>query len=153
MMNLPRALAAAGLLLAVVGGCGATMLRWTPLHPPPREMRARAPADVAVLYNYPRRPYVEIGVLEVHEEDGSSNKDRPELLAELRERAGARGCDAVVVTDADRDTLDPAFAFPRPVTLQGVRGGCLVFVEPARYRQAPTPEELKRVKALPEMAD
>jgi hypothetical protein len=90
-------LVAASVSGALLAGCG-TAVEFVQTHPPPRMWEARPPESVEILAaGPPRRPYVEVGMLEAR--PLTYQVDSPQfILAKLRERAAQLGCDAIVVT-------------------------------------------------------
>jgi hypothetical protein len=115
------------LLSAVaLAACG-SRVDFIKLNRPPSALHAR-PADRVELFTMgpPVRPYVELGLIEGHRKS-LSREDASETLLAMREEAGRRGCDALVVTGgADVVRSDP---FTKDVeTLKGYRGTCLVYV-------------------------
>ncbi len=93
---------------------------WVPLAEPPRPMVERGPDDVEVFTaKAPQRGFREVGIISV--EQGLSEASATELLAQLRKRAGERGCDAVVLRDSNYVPSGPRWAE------RGYRGTCVVY--------------------------
>ena len=89
-----------GVLLA--SGCAAKVV-YTPLLPPPRRMSRRPGAAVEVLVvTPPVRPHTDVGLLQAFPKPGSWDAPVPEMITNLRERAGGIGCDAILITSIDR---------------------------------------------------
>ena len=89
-----------GVLLA--SGCAAKVV-YTPLIPPPRPMSRRPGGAVEVLVvTPPARPHTDVGLLQAFPKAGTWDAPIPEMITNLRERAGAIGCDAVLITSIDR---------------------------------------------------
>jgi hypothetical protein len=99
-VGVERVLGLLGLLLA--SGCADRFL-YTPLLPPPRPMVRRPAAAVELLVvTPPARPHTNVGLMQ--EVAGSNRWDESatEMIGNLRERAGALGCDAVLIMAIDR---------------------------------------------------
>jgi hypothetical protein len=111
----------ASLCLASLLACeGPTTNEWVPLAEPPRPMVERGPDDVEVFTaKAPPRQFREVGIIGI--EQGLSEASASELLAQLRARAGERGCDAVVVRDWNY--VPPG----RRLAERGYRGTCIVY--------------------------
>ena len=99
----------------IAAGCAPPHVTSTQLNKPPRELNVRAPGDVDVYTTQrPSRAYMEYASIDVS--GGQEEKDR---LQALRQRAGAIGCDAVLVTHVVVGQV------------QGMKATCVVFTEPA----------------------
>jgi hypothetical protein len=117
------------ILLAV--GCGtsihATTLNSSPVPMPPR------PAHAVELYTSgaPHRPHVDIALLEAEESSSFSLDKTGEMLGKLRERAGAMGCDAIVI--GGMSSRDPglrdkeSWLVENPKGRKGIYGTCIVY--------------------------
>jgi hypothetical protein len=79
--------------LAATAACSHVSFR--DINPPPHALRARPPQSVEVFaLGPPQRPFVEVGLVDA---DRSSWMAKEPLTA-LREAAGERGCDGIVLT-------------------------------------------------------
>jgi hypothetical protein len=91
-------------------------------------MRPRPAAEVAVFpTGVPGRPYVEVAYLEV---DAQTN-DPEMLIDQLRQEAGDRGCDGVVLLEGNSATASGAWTTIRSTKRKGYRALCVVFRDPA----------------------
>jgi hypothetical protein len=110
-------------------GCG-TRTSYARLNAPPGPMSPRAPESVEVFSaTRPERPYVEVGIIEAQQASDFSSHDMPEIVAEMRARAAAEGCDAVLITsnnDAVVGSTDDAGS-GSTTTLKGYRGACVMY--------------------------
>lgn len=90
-------LALAATLGLGLAACG-TSIRTTAINPAPRAMTPRPAATVELFTSGPpRRPYVDVALLEAEEESSFSTDRTPEMLTALRERGAAMGCDGIVM--------------------------------------------------------
>jgi hypothetical protein len=114
---------------AVVGaGCGiqtsATMLR-----SPPRALTARS-ADSIELFTSgsPQRPHVDLALIEAEQESSGTEGGTAALVTAMREKAGALGCDALVISNAlsRTDTLANALTGYNH-DRQALFGTCIVY--------------------------
>jgi hypothetical protein len=86
--------------LLFTAACGASVTR-TDINAPPRPMAARHPATVEVFTSgAPMRPHVDVAVLEAEESSSFSQASTGDMIVALRRKAGAMGCDGVVVSGA-----------------------------------------------------
>ena len=89
-------------LLALAGsaplaGCG-TYTSFTPINSPPHEMTRRPASRIQVFSSGPpRRPYVDVAVIEVEQTHSLNEQGEALMIRRIREQAGAIGCDAVVL--------------------------------------------------------
>ncbi len=83
--------------LLAMAGCGHTVT-YTALNAAPRPLTPRAPSAVELYMTaQPTRPSVEVGYFEIEQQSPTSG-GTPAMIAELRQRAGRIGCDALVLT-------------------------------------------------------
>ena len=116
-------------------GCG-TRTSYVRLNQPPGPMTARDPASVEVYSaTRPDRPWVEIGIIEAQQASDFSGHDMPEIVAEMRARAAAEGCDALIITSNNDSVVGTSDddGSGSTSTLKGYRGAC------AMYRPASPP--------------
>lgn len=117
---MPRKLLLLALALAS-STCGRPNVSTVRTNPPPRPPEQRSPDMVEVLSVPPAdRPYVEIGLIDASQ-DAFSTVTQAQFIAELKERAGEMGCEAVVLR---ADTVKGA-------SRSGYRGTCLMFRNPS----------------------
>jgi hypothetical protein len=123
-------------LVGALAACG-IHAEYIPLAPSPHPLAPRPASEVEVLINHePARPYTEVGLIEVRQEE-HNYASSTELMARLRRVAGDRGCDAVqfagdndgVVTNNDAAILadDPTYLETR--STEGYRGVCLMYTD------------------------
>jgi hypothetical protein len=75
-----------------------TVVKDTPINPSPRALQPRAPEAVEVYTSgAPTRPHVDVALLEATQSHGIGPRGMGVILDNLRERAGAMGCDALVL--------------------------------------------------------
>jgi hypothetical protein len=88
--------------LALLAGCATSTSssQFVALRAPPRAMAPRDPTTVEVLTAPPTGPAVTVGLIEVVDDDGSSEV----LLARAQTLAAAQGCDALVIGQFVRGT-------------------------------------------------
>ena len=103
----------------------------TTVNAPPRPLSKRAPESVEVYTSSPpERPHVDVAILEVVEESGSSEFDTGEMLARLRQLAGDNGCDAIHVSGAlNRGPGAEVLLTDYPASREGLAATCLVFTD------------------------
>jgi hypothetical protein len=121
------------LALLLAAGCG-TSIHATTLNPSPVAMAPR-PAAAVELYTSgaPPRPHVDVMLLEAEETSSFSMDKTAEMLAKLRERAGAMGCDAIVIggmSSRDPGVRDAeSWLSDNPKGRKGVFGTCIVYTD------------------------
>ncbi len=77
-------------------GCAATLTS-TQVNQPPAPMFRRSPESVELFTSGPPlRPHTDVAVLEA--QSGLTERSTGDLIGLLREKAGAQGCDGLVVT-------------------------------------------------------
>jgi hypothetical protein len=120
---LPAAVAALALC-----ACGVDVT-YKPTNSAPRAKQPRSGDAVQVLMSErPARPYLEVGVLEARQRSTFDGGDALELLKALREEAGRRGCEAIIVAGPSNKTVGAGSAGGVVVgTLKGYRAACIVF--------------------------
>ncbi len=119
------------LVTLLAAGCG-TSIHATTLNPSPVAMAPR-PAGAVELYTSgaPARPHVDVMLLEAEESSSFSLDKTAEMLGKLRERAGAMGCDAIVV--GGMSSRDPglrdteSWLVDHPKGRKGIFGTCIVY--------------------------
>ncbi len=87
-----------GMIFSFLVGCGVAV-NYAPLNPAPHPLQARTPDKVEVLTIPPSQKYVEVGRITAHH-DSFSNNDA--MVAQMRQEAANRGCDALVITQEGR---------------------------------------------------
>lgn len=114
--------------LAACGG--GTQAGFVATNPPPRALRSRAVADVALIDAQDgqtlARPHVEVGLIEVLGDDGWSAADQAAAREALRRRAADVGCDAVALL-GQIDWLYTVESSRASRVRHGYRGVCLVY--------------------------
>lgn len=84
------------LLCVVLAGCG-TSIQATAINPAPHVLAPRPTESVEVFTSgAPARPHVDVALLEAEQDSSYSLDDTGAMLAKLRERGAAMGCDALV---------------------------------------------------------
>ena len=119
-----------GALLALAG-CG-IHVEYTELNAPPRPLAPRAPESVEVYASAaPARPHVDVGLFEVEQESSNTPGKTRALLDELRRRAGAIGCDAVVVAGitAKNSELE-SLLLDYDTNKKALQATCIVYTAP-----------------------
>lgn len=92
-----RATLVVGLCVAALG-CGHS-LEYTAMNKSPRRLQPRDPESVEVyMTQRPERAAVEVGFFEIEQQSPAAG-GTPEMLRKLRARAGAVGCDALVISE------------------------------------------------------
>jgi hypothetical protein len=113
-----------------LSACGTTVVT-VETNPSPRPLRGRSASSVEVFSaSQPERLFVEIGIIEARQSTMYSNDDLPEIIQEMRARAGEMGCDAVILTGgADRvvGTTGTNKTAGSVRSLTGYRGTCIVY--------------------------
>lgn len=117
--------------LLLAAGCG-TSIHATTLNSSPVPMAPR-PAHAVELFTSgaPHRPHVDIALLEAEESSSFSLDKTPEMLGKLREKAGAMGCDAIVI--GGMSSRDPglrdkeSWLIDNPKGRKGMYGTCIVY--------------------------
>ncbi len=104
--------------MMLAAGCAGVRTDWVPLSPPPHNVAPRPDEDVEIFTaGAPRRPYVEVGILEI-QADRYDGTGPTEVLHMLRDEAAMRGCDGVVIIGQDSTTSRYRI---------GYRGTCIVY--------------------------
>ncbi len=126
--------------LIILSGCG-SRITYLPTNTAPRALEARPAEQVEIFTaSRPERGYVEVGIIESQQESMYSSSAPEAVFQALREEAGKRGCDGLIVlgsNDAVGAVMLQQGAFP--YTLRGYRGTCVVWKE--------APEELPAASA------
>jgi hypothetical protein len=120
-----------GLALSLgLAACGGgAQAGFVAMNPPPRPLRSRAVAEVALIDGQaeaPARPHVEVGLIEALGDDGWSAADQAAARAALRRRAADIGCDAVVLL-GQFDWIDTVESSRSSRVRHGYRGVCIVY--------------------------
>src|SRR5262245_60916868 len=90
-------------LLVAASACGIDV-QYVPTNTPPHAMRPRSAQRVEVFASArPKREFTEFGLIEVQQES-QNHDDAEEIIARLREEAGERGCDGIVMLGANDGT-------------------------------------------------
>jgi hypothetical protein len=126
-----RLLASALLLIAACG----TTTRFVATNPSPRPLTPK-PALAVHVYTTgaPQAEYVEVGILQARQSSGFSTDDMPEIIAEMRQRAGAIGCDGLIINGAADKHEGSTFVSDDAIsssnqTLEGFWGACIVYLD------------------------
>ena len=107
-------------------GCG-TNVQTTLINPAPRPLAPRPPETVEVFTTgAPEQPHVDVALLEAEQQSGYSGDETPEMIAALRKRGAALGCDAIVFNGI---TSHAAIADGEPPR-KGVYATCVVYRSP-----------------------
>ncbi|HWN68047.1 MAG TPA: hypothetical protein VNM90_10445 [Haliangium sp.] len=123
-----------GFGIAACGGGGA-QTGFVATNPPPRPLRSRAVAEVALIEaqadaqaggQAQARPLVEVGLIEVLGERGWSAADQAAARAALRRRAAEIGCDAVALL-GEIDWIYTVESARSSRVRHGYRGVCIVY--------------------------
>lgn len=113
------------LLSCLALGCGLHHQVAT-LNAPPRPMQAKAPAAVHVYTSgRPGHAYHEVFLLQTDERSARAGYDESMILDELRRRAGALGCDALILLEST-STFTPSGR-----RRSGLRATCAVYDDPS----------------------
>jgi hypothetical protein len=121
------------MLLFLACGCGGTYVQYAPLGASDAARPARAAESVQVYSTArPDRAYADVGLLDVRQRGAWGTRDVPGLIAAVREEAGRRGCDALIV-QGPHDTVNSITLETADVyTHKGYSGACIVYTEAAR---------------------
>ena len=119
--------------LAFLSLAACVNVNYIPLNDPPHAMVPRDPGQVQVFQTEkPTRPYAEVATIETQ-----SGSVRPEeIMTKMREEAGKRGCDGLILTGTN-DATETNGSFGRrggsihTTELKGYRGMCIVYTGPA----------------------
>lgn len=126
------------LLLTVIAlaACG-TSISTVPINPAPHAMVPRPAGAVELFTSGPPqgRAYVDVAFFEAKQQSTLSVDDTPEFFAKLRERAGAMGCDGLVVTGMTNATTGGKYAD----NIKGSIATCIVYTEPPIAIAPPAP--------------
>ena len=101
----------ASCIVALLAGCGAPTVLFTPLAQPPHPLVPKQASAVEVLTISPGRPFVEVGTVAIYMHGYAPSVS--DALPMLRQDAANRGCDALVL---ERN---------------GFSGACVVYGDPA----------------------
>ena len=141
----------------LAAGCGGVTVTTHPLNRPPKALMPHPPSVVEVYTSRPpRESYVEVAMIEVRQASAYSGASEKEVFREMRKKAGAMGCDGLILLGA-ADAIGSTGAWS-PLTgthtsvrtLHGYRGTCIVMdddvddddqpMRPAPKARPPTPE-------------
>jgi hypothetical protein len=111
-------------------GCGLDT-SVTTVNQPPRQLFKKTPESVEVYTSSPpARPHVDLAILEVVEQAGSSEFDTGEMLAKLRQLAADHGCDAIHVSGTlNRGPGVDALLTDYPASREGLAATCIVYTD------------------------
>jgi hypothetical protein len=133
-------------LALVTTGCG-TAVQYAPTNTPPVPVQARPPSQVEVFTTQPpKRAYVEVGILEAQQQSEYSMDTRLDVLAKLRQVAGARGCHAILLNGSSDKVVGRSqmSVFKGTgsgsgfvTTLEGYRATCLVYTDDGKSAASP----------------
>lgn len=131
-------ISAIGLWVVFASGCGTT-LGFIPTHAPPHKVYVHG-ADQVELFMAarPTRPYVEVGMVESQQEQYSQDTSA-EVLAKMREFAGQKGCDGLVIFTSNDAEIGPQQVGGASRQLVGYRGSCIVYTAPPAPVGPPPP--------------
>lgn len=125
--------------MTLSAGCGISTSA-TFLRPPPRTLLPRSGDSVEVFgAGPPSRPHIDLALIEAEQESSNTFGDTPELIAQLRQKAGELGCDALVLTDlyARVDSLS-TLVTGNTYDRKGISGTCIVYTEAAVAAESAT---------------
>jgi len=131
----PRLVSSTAALVLAAAACGTTT-QFAPTNPSPRPLSPRLAESVLVFASgLPAQPFVEIGIIQARQSSELSMHEMPEIIAEMRQAAGAQGCDGLLLNGARDKTISSgggtdASVFASTTTLEGFWGTCIVFTEP-----------------------
>jgi hypothetical protein len=131
-------ISAIGSMVVFATGCG-TALGYIPTHPAPRRVYVHGPEQVELfMAARPTRPYVEVGMIESQQEQYSQDTSG-EVLEKMREFAGQKGCDGLVIFTGNDAEIGPQQVGGASRQLVGYRGSCIVYVDPNMPPPPPPP--------------
>lgn len=143
--------AAIVLLVIAAAGCG-TVVSATPLNSPPHRMRRLPPSSVEIFASAPpSRPHVDVALLQVNQTTGLNAQGVDRMMAKLREKAGAMGCDAVFVgalTERDGSDYEAVSSLLDPGA-RLLQATCIVYT----YADAPAPVTDRPMRRRTRVAD
>jgi hypothetical protein len=118
-------LRSASIGIALLCGCG-TAVGYTPLNAPPRPPTPRPAMQVEVFTSArPPRPFVEVGFFEARDMSAYASNGPGAMIEAMRQSAGERGCDGLVITGTSAEVKDDVAGKP---SLHGtVRGACIMY--------------------------
>jgi hypothetical protein len=112
-------------LLILAFGCGTTV-RFVETNPGSARRPSKNPAKVQVYSSQPpKAPYTEIGILHARQSSPYSLHQLPEVLRELRAKAGRVGCDAIIIGGTDNAAESELFS-ELVTTQDGYWATCIV---------------------------
>jgi hypothetical protein len=116
-----------GLVLTVcLVGCAETTVTYTPLNTPPHALHARAPEQIQVFSSAPpERPHVDVGLISV--EEGLVDETPASLIADLRQSAAQRGCDALQLAPPSTTTRPTGPVLSDDGSYQVYSATCIVY--------------------------
>lgn len=150
-MSRPRQLVAtlSPVVIAALVACGSTSA-FMPLNPPPHPVKPRPPEEVQMFTaSAPTRPYVEVGLITAGIASSYSGDGDFEILGVLRQEAGKRGCEGVIVTGENKlatGTANEITGVTVTERTSGYRAVCIVFSDGA-------PESAPAASAAPAPSD
>lgn len=133
-LSVPRLRIVAVTVVLALAGCGVNA-EYVQTARSPHPMRPKASAgDVQVWFGQkPERQFVEVGLIEVQQEK-MNDASAEELVSMMREVAGEKGCDGIVMTGANDGVASTGLSSGgagsvEVHTLKGYRATCIVFTD------------------------
>ncbi len=146
-MSAFRSVLGVAVALPFLTACGTT-ITYSQLNPAPHAMKKRPPHQVVLFVGKrPKRAYVEVGLLEAQQDSVYSADDREAILRKMREDAGERGCEGLIVTGKEDSTTGSVSDGQGYVTtLKGYQATCIVWDESAESDDDDAPKKKKKKK-------
>jgi hypothetical protein len=144
-MSIKKTIAAFAVGLPSMMACG-TSITYSPLNPAPHAMKKKPPHQVVMFVGKrPKRAYVEVGLLEAQQESVYSGDDREAIIRKMREDAGERGCDGLIVTGKEDSTTGSySEGTGYTTTLKGYQATCIVWDASADDDEEEAPKKPKK---------
>jgi hypothetical protein len=89
-----------------------------------RDSESRSAEDVEVFTTPPKHAYTEIGRLRIEKTSQFLPDSDPRVAEDLREKAAAEGCDAIVMIESGRSSIDISES-----NFAGPEASCIVWNE------------------------
>lgn len=134
--------------VAVLGpGCATTVINSHPLNSAPHPLKPREPAAVEIFTTGPpTRPFVEVALIEARQ----AGFDEAPVFGELRSRAGAIGCEGLVLLRSNDSVVgsivsslpsaEGSFISGYTETLHGYRATCIAWKDDGAAPAAAPPK-------------
>ena len=115
------------LVALMLAGSG-TNLHYSPLNASPRPMTPRDAGAVELFTSTrPTRPFADVAMIEGQQQSDVSFDNTDAVLRKMREEAGRRGCDGMVIMGGNDTVIGGGAGSQSTMTVRGYRATCIVY--------------------------